>query len=46
MSLAMSDSDESDNDAEYTSDPEVEVDIHEDKPEEGIEPKPEKAFEF
>ena len=47
MSLAMSDSNESGDDAEYTSDPEVEVDLDDtDEPEEGIEPKPETVFEF
>ena len=40
-------SDESDHDAEYTSDPEVEVDLDDiDEPEQGIEQKPETVFEF
>ena len=41
-SLDESSSDESDDDAEYTSDPEVEVDL--DDPDEGIVPKPETDY--
>jgi len=42
-SLDESSSDESDDDAEYTSDPEVEVDL--DDTDEGIVPKPETDYE-
>jgi hypothetical protein len=45
-SLDEDSSDESDDSAEYTSDPEVEVDLDDtDEPEEGIVPKPKTDYE-